>query len=235
MIWNTHGVMGTGSRPFDRRHHDKPVLKKRKMALNLKGNSLSNRFLGFVMPKKEYGEEGGHLNKMMDEMAEEYHKLQDVGIKWGSDVWHVVVIGILGDLQFLTRAGMFFRSFNHVAKRTGQNVKQGICHLCLGGEGAYVWEDFTSNPSWLPSLGASDPWHSEPRLVTLMHKDPHFKAKNFNVDLWHSFHLGAGRAYIASSVVEWLPFLPGMDSSNMFSVSCSSSPVLPCESSCANP
>ena len=193
-----------------------PELKKRKLPLNLKGHSLSNPFLGFVLPKKEYGEEGSHLNKMMDEMAEEYHKLQDVGIRVGSEIWHVATIGVLEDLQFLTRAGGFFRSYSHVAKRSGQNVKEGICHLCLGGEGIYRWEDFTTNPAWLPSIGAEDPWRVEPRLVSVIHKDPQFKAASFKVDMWHSYHLGVGKAFLSSAVVEWLSFLPGLEGAAFF-------------------
>ena len=86
---------------------------------------------------------------MMDALVADLVKLQTVGIMVDGERWHLVVLGITGDLQFFTKIGKLERSYNHVSKKSGQKTHTGICHLCMGGVPGCSFEDFSDEPVWL--------------------------------------------------------------------------------------
>ena len=102
---------------------------------------------------------------MMDALVADLVKLQTVGIMVDRERWHLVVLGITGDLQFFTKIGKLERSYNHISKKSGQKTHTGICHLCMGGVPGCSFEDFSDEPVWLSTVGAEEPWSQEPSFA----------------------------------------------------------------------
>ena len=209
MIVNSHGLIGNGCKAFEEWHKQSPMLKEASMAVNLKGSSMATRFLAFAMPKQAYGKDSEYLHKMFDELVADFVSLQNIGILVAGQRWHPVVIGMVGDLQFFAKIGRLTRSFSHVSKRTGQRALNGICHLCLAGQANYAFEDCSDDPGWYATLGAESPWTEAPTFVRRLHTDTANPAGFMKLDIFHCLHMGAGKIFLASSVAEWLPFVPG--------------------------
>jgi hypothetical protein len=209
MVFNCHGLIGKGCKPFAETHSQAPRVRQLKTGVNIAGHSMSTRFLLFVLARANYGPSSAYLYKMIDEVVEEFVKLQTDGILIGSERWNIIILGAVGDLMFFSKVGKFTRSFAHVAKRSNQGVLNGLCHCCLAGKPAWPWESFTDNPSWVASIAQEDPWESPPSMVAKLHCNPLDRPSFFKFDIWHCYHLGAGRLFLASCVSEFLPFLPG--------------------------
>ena len=209
MIVNTHGVIGAGCRAFEEYHKDAPTMRKNAMPVNIKGHSAETRFLSFVLSKKAYGEDSEYLLKLFDAFVADLELLQREGVQLHGETWRFAFIGTLGDLQFFTKIGGLSRSYNHVSKKSGQQMKAGICHLCQAGLAGWPFERFEDEPAWLQSVGTEDPWVSPPGMATRLFSNPDNPASYFKPDLWHCLHLGAGKIFLSSSVTEWLPHLPG--------------------------
>ena len=209
MIVNTHGLIGAGCRAFEEWHRDTPTLRQQSMPVNLKGSSMATRFLAFVCPKSAYGPDSEYLNKMFDELVLDLVKLQTDGVTMSGETWHLAFVGTVGDLQFFTKIADLNRSYNHVSKKSGQKTLVGVCHLCLGGLPGCSFEDFSDSPCWLPSVGLVDPWEVPPTLVRELHVNTDNPAGFLKPDIWHCFHLGAGKTFLSSAIAEWLPFVPG--------------------------
>lgn len=121
------------------------------------------------------------------------------------------VTGIKGDLPFLIETGHLERHFRRAPRRGESNMRcPGICHYCLAGatlpgrENNYIpYEDFGDNPvfeSTMQSCAAACPWYSLPPLLGL----PGFSTRRpllWRTDLFHNFHLGHGRYFLASALV----------------------------------
>ena len=217
MIVNTHSLIGAGCRSYAAWHEEAPELRKASMGVNLKGSSMETRFLAFVLPKSGYGKDSIYLHAMFDELVDDLVKLQTVGVTVGAHRWHLAVIGAVGDLQFFTKLCSLTRSYNHVAKRSGQEANKGICHLCMGGTPGVSFEDFTDRPGWYSTQGLVDPWETTPKLIRRLHVDVCNKAGYLKPDIWHCMHMGAGKNFVSSAVVELLPRLPGHPNRKMLS------------------
>ena len=209
MVVNTHSLIGAGCRSSAAWHEEAPELRKASMAVNLAGCSVATRFLAFVMLKSAYGKDACYLNAMFDELINDLVKLQTTGVLVEGERWHLAVIGAVGDLQFFAKLCKLTRSYVHIAKRSGQQAKNGICHLCLGGTAGVSFEDFGDNPAWYATQGREEPWHSTPNLIRRLHVDTSNVAGFLRPDIWHCMHMGAGKNFMSSAVSEWLPHLPG--------------------------
>ncbi|CAE7922101.1 unnamed protein product, partial [Symbiodinium sp. KB8] len=192
MVANLHAVIGYGCKAYQQWYKDAPISRAQAMGGNLKGAAVKTRFLSFVMQKKNYGEDGRYLDRMFEELARNLSELQTVGVSFRGQKWHLAVIGAVGDWQFFAKVGKLTRCYTHVSKRSGQRTLAGICHLCHAGMAGIDWENFTSNPSWLQTVGCTAPWMTVPQLVRRLHVETR-----------------AGKLFVASSLVEWLRVLPG--------------------------
>ncbi|CAE7288328.1 unnamed protein product [Symbiodinium necroappetens] len=209
MVANLHAVIGYGCKAYQQWYKDAPISRAQAMGVNLKGAAVKTRFLSFVMQKKHYGEDGRYLDRMFDELARNLSELQTVGVSFRGERWHLAVIGAVGDWQFFAKMGKLTRCYTHVSKRSGQRTLAGICHLCHAGQPGVDWENFTSNPSWLQTIGCTAPWMTAPPLVRRLHVETCCPSAFMKPDFWHCCHLGAGKLFVASSLAEWLRVLPG--------------------------
>jgi len=127
----------------------------------------------------------------------------------GKVTLRLAVIGIKGDWPFLIASGHLERHFRRAPKR-GESTMQaaGVCHLCLAGFEGFPFEDFRQDAKWestMLSAAAQAPWESVPSWANFPGL-PGFKPFNFRPDLFHGWHLGAGRYFVSSSLVILMAF-----------------------------
>ena len=200
------------------------VSRKRKLPgdipvaeINLKGHSLSNRFLISVMAKKYFDEKKmkgpSPLLELLGHISDWFGSLYHDGFQHEGQTWKLLPIGLKGDLVFQAKAASLQRSFSRIRKfAPGRNVKelQGMCCWCMAGSKQARFEDFGRNPQWLASTGANNPapWECSPTLLRSIPCEP--DAPSFlKPDLFHLLNIGVQKDICGSSLVLLLAEFPG--------------------------
>jgi hypothetical protein len=128
--------------------------------------------------------------------------------KDGSRLW-AVHMGTKGDLLALTKLGGFKRDYSRMPKaaQSGQACP-GLCHLCLAGleqpgevPEYYPYEDFNTSALWKQTMHTEVPWSQTPEILRGALFVPHEEAAFFLLDVWHMWHYGAAKVFIANVVV----------------------------------
>eukprot|EP00435_Cladocopium_sp_Y103_P054921 s920_g18.t1 len=205
MILSVQGALGRGTRPFQLKH---PLQRVRhiKMGLNLQGSSFNSRLLFTAMPKKYYSSENFRivLSKLVDDLL----CLQE-GFQFQGEKWHIVCLGLKGDMPFLRSAGGFTRHWQRAVRKDSEaRLAPGVCWMCLAGtEPGGPFEDFNLDARW-SQIPTVVPWVETPVVLKLFHcpERPH---DYFKPDVWHNYHGGAGKTFIASALAECLTLLEG--------------------------
>ena len=84
------------------------------------------------------------------------------------------------------------------AKR--RKTPAGICHVCRAGQEGVPWEDcFSKQPIWRGTLYEECPFKQAPAF-SRVHRCPGKVEDVFTWDLFHSFHLGAGKVHVSSAL-----------------------------------
>ena len=201
MVLQFQPILGLGSRASN------PLKKVRsEPGINLQGHSFATRFLTGVVPKSLYKANPEHFDEFVRVAFEDLESLYYNGL-WVRDdrLLRFVVLGIKGDLPFLSKAGHLTRTFMNIRKGPeGPNSKAltGCCWKCAAGSSAVPFEDLSSSPSWLGTQGPNNdlPWNTIPPFLEMV---PHVlsdKGSFFKLDLLHIYHLGIGRDFAASSL-----------------------------------
>ena len=209
LIVSTHGALGRGTRSFIAKQVKKNHLKKPRMGMNFVGKTLSTQFLCCALLRSVYADDDTSFRKVMSYHAEDMSMLSTQGV-WNTPktlrMW-ALHIGTKADLPALIKAGNFERTFRHVPK-AGSSRKPcgGICHLCLAGQEAPVhhpYEDFLPTATWTNTLFSVRPWadDNEPEIIQGLPLSRHQPEDFFKLDLWHTFHAGVGKVWIAASLV----------------------------------
>ena len=211
LLINLQGAIGQGSRPFLTKHLHKKQLRGKSMGLNMGGHSYGSRVLYCSMQRKFYAKQPHVFNKLLENLADQLHSLQQ-GFEYRKQKWHIVVLGVKGDLPWLTKAAGFERHFLRAQRvqhrRNGEEAAgAGICFLCHAGQSRVPCEDFSDDAAWVKG-GCDAPWLRPPSLLRLFH-DPSHPSTFFKPDLFHNFHGGAGKDWVASAMTEALVLLPG--------------------------
>ncbi|CAK9055486.1 unnamed protein product [Durusdinium trenchii] len=116
------------------------------------------------------------------------------------------VTGVKGDWPFLAKAGCLERHFGRAPKKGESRIApKAICHLCLTGLPGYPISECSNNPRFeqtMDSAAAQVPWDT---LSPLLEHLPNFPraALMLRPDVWHNWHLGMGKAFLASAM-EWM-------------------------------
>ena len=200
------------------------VLRKRKLhgdipapEINLKGHSLSNRFLISVMAKKYYDEKKmkgpSPLLELLGHISDWFGSLYRDGFQHEGQTWRLLPVGLKGDLVFQAKAASLLRSFSRVRKfAPGRNAKalHGICCWCLAGSEAVRFEDFTSNPAWLATTGHNNPapWTCTPSVMRSIPCGPD-EPSFLKPDLFHLLNIGVQKDLCGSSLVLMLAEFQG--------------------------
>ena len=119
-----------------------------------------------------------------------------------------------GDLPYLAKTGNFTRHWLRAERKSKEKKKgkatkpAGVCWLCYAGtdEGG-PWEDFNHDCKWA-HVEAPEPWFERPTVLRLFHQ-PSCPEKLFRPDIWHNYHGGVGKLFIASCLAEVLALVSG--------------------------
>ena len=195
---------------FDQKRLKRAVDGSFKLQVNYVGNSLTTRFVISVIPKTYYEHDNAELfHGVMEFTALELRELLLAGIydpKSGRTL-RVVLLGVKGDWPYLQKCGRLVRAFNTGVKRGKENTApKGICHLCLAGTHNVPAEEIaTDSPAWVQTQGVKLPWEKTPVMVQHLPHNLDDPSTYFAPDVWHTVHLGIGKACVASVVQACLP------------------------------
>ena len=202
LIMACHSILGFGLSTSDSK------LKKTELhKLNYERPSWTTRFLQAVLPKMFYSSDDGSevdgFQDLMRHITTDLRSLYDTGLcdRSGRRYWFVV-LNLVGDWPFIGRAGCLSRTFLNISKHPKAKAKpKGICHRCLADQEGYPWEDWTSeNPAWVESINTVSPYAREPALLSLpMNRND--TTAFFAWDLFHAWHIGAGKVFLASAII----------------------------------
>lgn len=211
MVTSLQSALGRGydekrvRRPGEGGRHD--------LQVNFAGHSFTTRFILSAIPKTAYDVQPNLFHDAIGHVAKSCRRLLDYGYvdaTRGGETFRICILGVKGDAPYLSKVGRFYRSYNTTAKRGEERgPPKGVCPYCLAGTNLCAAEELaTTTPRWLSTMAVKLPWLREPSLITHLAHDRFDPASFFKSDIWHVFHLGFGRSWIASLVQLVLPQLP---------------------------
>ena len=210
-VLSVHGALGRGTSSYVRKQKHKAELSKLQMGLNFIGNTWATHMMFTSVVRQFMNERRDCLDILLDIVASDCEKLITEGVTStdGTKTVFMLHIATKGDLPALAKIGGLTRTFSHVCKASSsRTASKGICHYCKAGqernEHGQVdcpFEDFSLQPSWLPTMHTSDPWLGEPTLLRGIPLDRSSRAQFFETDIWHNMHLGCLKHWVACAFV----------------------------------
>lgn len=156
-------------------------------------SSFLSRFLYCVVPHGSYTDEV--YMGLLHDIAVDCKRLFEQGVRIQGTTWFGVCLGMKGDAPALAKAGRLVRSFYHDTEDGGP-----ICAYCLAGTTGYPYSDTSQSAAWRQSMWASRPWDQPSPLALIPTEDPHPEVF-YKADPFHTFLLGLGRYFLASSII----------------------------------
>ena len=207
LVLSCHSVLGYG---LSTSSSAKKVEPNR---LNFEQPTWTTRYLLSVLPKSYSDEAGGDdsFQQLLGAVAGDLRDLYETGVEGPNGRHFYCVINIVGDWPWMVKAGLLGRSFQNVAKHgrpvaKAKSAPKGICHQCLADHGrdGVAWEDFESEyPEWMNTMNQISPFLAEPSLLVLPHNRSDAPSY-FSWDIFHGWHLGAGKIFLACAFVSIL-------------------------------
>ena len=197
LICAYHSFIGKGTILSNAVRKKRPYLR---MRLNYSGSTWTHRFITAVLPKMVRDEVA--FKDIVQYMTADCLSMTNEGVVscHGEKFW-MATLQVVGDWAFLAKAGNLSRSYSNCEKRPrgAKSVPKGICHWCLAGQDGIPFEDFRKAPTWKTTMFLPDdvPFSRPPRFLQLPH-DPCWPAGFFTYDIWHAYHLGLGKTFLAS-------------------------------------
>ena len=200
-VLSFRSILGRGCNvpPHSSNKVSKAYLKQK---LNLIGSTMTNRYLVGVLPKDVYSGQEEVLNSLLQVAADEAEFMATEGIMDSSGGRKfMVLLKIVGDWPFLARSGHLVRNYATVQKRLDlRKSPTGICHLCLAGRAETPFEQFTTrSPRWLQTMFVEAPFRQLPVFSRVLHAPNRLEAL-WAFDLFHAFHIGAGKCFAGSAL-----------------------------------
>ena len=180
---------------------------KQSQTLNLRGHSFSTRFLLMAIPRRYYANQSEVYLSVFEAVIRDLLSLQNEGFEYDGSMWRVQVLGLKGDLPYLTKTASLTRHYLRAARKDDATKDPpGMCFLCAAGQKNVPYEDFSDNARWL-TVPCSEPWVNRPSFLMLHHLPdaPHDFLKP---DIWHCWHGGIGMDFAASALAEFMDTLP---------------------------
>ena len=175
------------------------------MKVNLMGHPEITRFLAFTALKEDYYDDEQLLMDAMAWVAADLKMCMQQGITIRSgEVLRLAPISVKGDWPFLIEAMQGERHFRRAPKSGNSSAGHGICHLCLADWPGFPFTDCGSNPRWELSMGSAaavTPWEVESPFTLAFPAAWGRPETLYRSDLWHNYHLGHGRYFLASAIV----------------------------------
>ena len=204
MVLNVSSILGFGSNVKGRRATLSSDYAKQDV--NFSGNTWATRWLLGVMPRDLYHPKKGDaeaFDRMSQALADDMNQIIQNGVLSvnGEKHW-LVVLYVTGDWPFHQKSFHLGRTFGSVAKApSSKTAARGICHNCCADQETYPFEDFESpEPRWRTTVGKESPFLKDPVFLQLPH-DQTMPTSLIGLDLFHGFHLGAGKIFCSSCLV----------------------------------
>ena len=208
MILSCHSILGLGSRPSEHKKGKGGLLGE--MKVNCVGSTMTTRHLLSILPRSYYDDsaEGDPFETLVEHIVGDLNQLYWEGVV-GLDGkrYFFIVTHLMGDWPFLNKLGKFTRSFANVAKAESSKT---ICHVCCADMEGYPWEDFESpEPKWRSTLNTLSPFPEDPPAVLRLVHDTSDDVGFFAQDLFHAWHIGAGKVHLGSMIALATSLFPG--------------------------
>ena len=198
LVLAAHSILGFGLRTSK-----VPKNERLSMNLNYESPTWTTRFLLAVAPRWVYADDDDQMQDIMRAISIDLKALYDEGLP-GPDGKQVYFcpLAMMGDWPFIAKCGGLGRSFWNVSKHANaRSEPKGICHRCQADRRGWLWEDFeVATPPWLLSENTLSPFTFEP-AVLMLPMDKTNTPKFFAWDLFHAWHLGAGKSFMATAFV----------------------------------
>lgn len=210
-VLSAHACLGRGTAKYIEQNLHQKGLTENEMGLNFVGGTMSTQFLFGVMMKRTMNKNPNALDELIKLFAADASALAHEGIvaPHGERFW-MLHINTKGDLPALIRMGKLTRTFWHISRGAStRRPGDGICHLCKAGQEAnpatgavaLPFEDVSTSPIWENTMMHHPAWNERPAILAGLPCDPGKESGFFSVDIWHNFHLGVAKHYVASSLV----------------------------------
>ena len=210
-ILSVHGALGKGTRSFNKRFGIRKFhIKRDPMKMNFQGSTWGTHFIIFSLLRAASVENPAALNKLISHFAEDMSRLARNGVYnsiGARRVW-IMHIGVKGDLPALAKIGALERSFTRMARHVNGRARcPGICWLCMAGkegetvEDSVAFEEFHAEAKWKSTMMLESPWSSLPPIMRGLPWTAGEEPSFLKTDLWHNWHNGLGKIWLACSFV----------------------------------
>eukprot|EP00438_Fugacium_kawagutii_P000785 Skav229119 [mRNA] locus=scaffold92:800766:813847:- [translate_table: standard] len=229
-ILSTHGALGRGTQAYLRAGKQKAPIHRNSMGMNFIGHSMSTHMIFTCLLKAVMDKNPGCLEQLITSYSEDLKSLLLEGVTskdLTKQVW-VCHLGTKGDLPALVRVGNLQRNFYRAPKaKASKKPAVGVCHYCLAGKeqrapdgssnnfSPYLFEDLSANPAWLSTTFQEVPWDHTPEILNGVPLGTVPAESFFCADLWHCFHLGVAKHWVASSFITVIECLDIPDTSSV--------------------
>ena len=209
-IFSVHGCLGRGTSHYLQRNKHLARFHRNEFGLNFVGQTWGTQLLIATMLREMSNENPEAMQTLLSLFASDAARLAREGLDVGGIHLWFLHVGTKGDLPALGKLGSFKRTFSHCPRAPrSKKACGGICHRCLGGQEESIphgmepfpYEDFSSNPGWERTQDQVEPWDHIPKVMTGMPTNPMQRSQFFFFDVWHMFHLGIAKHYLASCLV----------------------------------
>ena len=213
LIVSTHGVMGRGCAKGVQTSRPSALSPDDPLCLNLIGHSLTRQFVFCTVPNSMYKDAPETFHQILSVYAQEMRSLFYDGICHGAEKIHLVCLSIKGDNVYLAKAANMTRTFSRMPKsQSSRKASAGVCWLCLAGKEDHTFpvpfEDLSERTAWMHTCGQTLPWNTPSELLQIPFTDA-IVEQFFQIDLFHGFHLGCGKYFLASAISMLLEFIAG--------------------------
>ena len=166
------------------------------LQFNLQGHSFTTRFLIATMLKQYYHEDVSPLLLLMKHVSGFFGELYAEGVQYRGKVLKFALLGVKGDLPFLSKIASMQRNFlhirkQHVVRKKSSKSLPGCCWLCSAGKPGFLFEDFSQSAPWTTTMGLENeqPWRSQPTILDHVLHDQLAQPSFFKLDLFHILNL----------------------------------------------
>lgn len=204
MVTSIQSALGAGfrsERVLPMKHkHDGSLIQN----INYEGLSFCTRFVSSVLPKRLYESNSTFFDDVMEATASSLSDLLEHGVQdRDGNRYYVCILGIKGDLPYLNKVGHLQRNFMTGNKNGKEQANpKGICYKCLAGIPGFEYENLACMEApWRRTIGLEVPWDRPCAFISKLVHDQSDPSTYFFSDIWHNMHLGAGKAWVASTVL----------------------------------
>ncbi|CAE7040423.1 unnamed protein product [Symbiodinium sp. CCMP2456] len=211
LVLSVHGALGQGTAAYKRRMGvRKTIMKQNPMGMNYIGNTWGTQFFFCSLLRSAIAEDEAVLDKVLSVFSKDMEELAISGVQntRGNDRLWCQLLAVKGDLPALAKIGNFERHYLRAPKRaTSRSACIGVCWLCKAGQetpNVIPYEDYRETSLWRTTFLSDNPWLTRPAILGSIPVDRTSEPFFFRTDLWHNWHNGLSKYFIANAMHLWI-------------------------------